>query len=84
MMDNDKIHARVEGDKIALGPMSSSKGDADDVDGPEIYYLTGIRFHLIVAAYVLNTLPQSHSHSTQSIQHKRHVTSPHRIHRMQV
>lgn len=52
------VHTRVESDKIALGPMPSSKSDAEDADRPEIQYLTGIRFHLIVAAYVLNTLFQ--------------------------
>jgi hypothetical protein len=57
MIHSDIAHARVESDKIALGPMSSSKGDAEDAERPEIHYLKGIRFHLIVAAYVPNTLP---------------------------
>jgi hypothetical protein len=56
MIYNDMIHARVENDKIALGPMYSSNGDAENANHPEIHYLTGIRFYLIVAAYVLNTL----------------------------
>ncbi|PVI05167.1 MFS multidrug transporter-like protein [Periconia macrospinosa] len=51
---NDMVHARVESDKIALGPMSSSKSDAEDADRPEIHYLTGIRFHLIVAAIAIS------------------------------
>jgi hypothetical protein len=57
MIYNDMVHARVENDKIAPVPMSSSKGDAEDANRPEIRYLTGIRFYLIVAAYVANTLP---------------------------
>ena len=56
---DDMVHARVENDKIALGPMSSSKDDAEDPTHPGIHYLTGIRFYLIVAAYVLNILPHS-------------------------
>ncbi|KAH7413975.1 MFS multidrug transporter-like protein [Phaeosphaeria sp. MPI-PUGE-AT-0046c] len=48
------IHARVENDKVALGPMSSPKGDAEDANRSETHYLTGIRFYLIVAAIAIS------------------------------
>lgn len=76
MASNDIVQARAESDTIALGTMSLSKGDAEDADRPEIHYLTGIRFHIIVAAYVLNTLPPLHSRGTQSIQRTCYVSPP--------
>jgi hypothetical protein len=78
MTYDDMVLARVESGKTALGPMSSSKGDTEDTDRPEIHYLTGIRFYLIVAAYVLNTSPHPPYSSAHSI------TPPQKIIRMQV
>ena len=82
MIYNDMVHARVENDEIALGPMSSSKVDAEDANRPEIHYLTGIRFYLIVAAYVLNTLPPhpppidiAHNSSSTHVTLPRHTKS---------
>ena len=74
------VHARVENDEIALGPMSSSKDDAEDPTHPGVHYLTGIRFYLIVAAYVLNTLPHSpidieHISSSTHVMLPRHTKS---------
>ncbi|KAG9201297.1 hypothetical protein G6514_005845 [Epicoccum nigrum] len=54
MTYDDMVLARVESGKTALGPMSSSKGDTEDTDRPEIHYLTGIRFYLIVAAIAIS------------------------------
>ena len=82
MIHNDMVHARVENDEIALGPMSLSKVDAEDTNRPEIYYLTGIRFYLIVAAYVPNTLPPypppidiAHNSSSTHVMLPRHTKS---------
>lgn len=82
MIHNDMVHARVENDEIALGPMSLSKVNAEDANRPEIYYLTGIRFYLIVAAYVPNTLPPypppidiAHNSSSTHVMLPRHTKS---------
>jgi hypothetical protein len=44
------VDTRVENDKITVGHISLPKGDVEDANRPEIHYLTGIRFYLIITA----------------------------------
>ncbi|KAF3000694.1 hypothetical protein E8E13_002257 [Curvularia kusanoi] len=48
------VQIRVESDQIDLGTVSSPNGDTEDADRHEMHYLTGIRFHLVVASIAIS------------------------------
>jgi hypothetical protein len=70
-MDGGTAHARQESDKVALEPMGSNTAEVNPQDdgslsptsledgggAKQIQYLTGIRFHLIIAACVFLDKP---------------------------